>query len=87
MFELAFNLQRTGEHKVAKFFSASQVKAYVDAECADLLCKQAWYEYQACKTLDQRKAAAKKLDAVRWSFYKKRWQPQSRGFDNDNNAA
>jgi len=67
---LHFNLAQKETYKVADFRSPELKTKYVEAEGRNGKCKQAYFNYQAAKTLTERRQAAEILDSIRYSFFK-----------------
>lgn len=69
--KLNFSVGHKDVHEVATFPDPDKLKAYVQAENEDPACYDAFFKLQEARGSKNRLEAAKKLDIVRWAFYKK----------------
>ena len=69
--ELHFNLARTETYKVAKFQNIEQKNKYVEAEMHNLKCKDAYFNFCAAKSPEERTRLASIVDATRYTFFTK----------------
>lgn len=86
---LAFNSSRAAAFKVAEFSSITDKQRYVEAEFSNIACKDAWFRFQAAKTVADRRVAGTELDVVRWQFYKQwrqKYKPEAEANTSDGAA-
>lgn len=69
---LSFCLAQDETSKVAEFPSVKLKEAYVSAEFSDLRCQKVFLDYQAARTIPERKRLASIVDDTRYAFYT-RW--------------